>query len=170
MAFPFELLDIYLGAWAACFLPVPEADLRPAAADECPENCGHLQVLLRHFHNDAEALLAAVTPDLRLRGLSSCGAAPTGGACVRRSGATAGSRIWSAEQEGALAAVAAGVAAADAEEGTGKTEVAIEAAIRAAQDGCRVLLAGPIGLLVNAHRGKIPPRPRHRRGDRTLFY
>ena len=161
MAFPFELLDIYLGAWAACFLPLPEADLRPAAADECPENCGHLQVLLRYFHDDAEALLAAVTPDLRLRGLQAVAQPEDLRAPAADLVGGAGSRPGRS---------CAGVAAADAEEvlraprllqltggpGTGKTEVAIEAAIRV-EDGCRVLLVGPIGLLVNAHRGKIPP-------------
>ena len=41
--------------------------------------------------------------------------------------------------------------------GTGKTEVLLEAAVRAADTGCRVLLGGPIGLLVSMHRGRLPP-------------
>ena len=41
--------------------------------------------------------------------------------------------------------------------GTGKTEVILEAAIRAANAGCKVLLLGPIGLLVTSHRQRIPP-------------
>ena len=40
--------------------------------------------------------------------------------------------------------------------GTGKTEVIIAAARRALEDGCRVLIAGPIGLLVSMYRLRLP--------------
>ena len=81
-------------------------------------------------------------------------------------------RIWSAEQQAVLDAISAGVQPQDADAaapphprllrvtggpGTGKTEVLLAAAEAAAQAGCRVLLGGPIGLLVAGHRSRIPP-------------
>lgn len=79
-------------------------------------------------------------------------------------------RRWSAQQQQVLDAVQAGTAVVDANAvraanrllqvsggpGAGKTEVIIEAAITAARNGCRVLLLGPVGLLVNSHRQRIP--------------
>ena len=41
--------------------------------------------------------------------------------------------------------------------GTGKTEVLLEAAVRLSDHGLKVLLAGPIGLLVASYRLRIPP-------------
>ena len=43
--------------------------------------------------------------------------------------------------------------------GTGKTEVIIAAAQQAIDNGCRVLIAGPIGLLVSLYRTKLAPSP-----------
>ncbi|CAE7941368.1 unnamed protein product [Symbiodinium sp. KB8] len=40
--------------------------------------------------------------------------------------------------------------------GTGKTEVIIAAVRRALEDGCRVLIAGPLGLLVSMYRLRLP--------------
>ena len=41
--------------------------------------------------------------------------------------------------------------------GTGKTEVIIQAAVDTAADGCRVLIVGPMGPLVDNYRNKLPP-------------
>ena len=40
--------------------------------------------------------------------------------------------------------------------GTGKTEVIIAAAQAALQEGCRVLIAGPIGLLMSMYKLRLP--------------
>ena len=75
-------------------------------------------------------------------------------------------RQWSAEQETVLNYIRKGTCVSDAAEteagsrilqvsggpGTGKTEVVIAAAKAALDDGCRVLIAGPIGLLVSMYR------------------
>ena len=39
--------------------------------------------------------------------------------------------------------------------GTGKTEVLLEAVRRSLDDGCKVLLAGPIGMLIASHRTRL---------------
>ena len=41
--------------------------------------------------------------------------------------------------------------------GTGKTEVVIGAVQAALEDGCRVLVAGPIGLLMSMYKLRLPP-------------
>ena len=75
-------------------------------------------------------------------------------------------RTWSPEQQAVLDAIRIGTRISDAAAaassnrllqvsggpGTGKTEVVIAAARQALQDGCRVLIAGPIGLLVSMYR------------------
>ena len=71
--FPFELLDIFLGAWGTIFLAVPEAALVATDLDRVPDGTGYLHALLQHFPqhfgNDVQTLLSAVVYDLRLRGL-----------------------------------------------------------------------------------------------------
>ena len=81
-------------------------------------------------------------------------------------------RDWSPEQQAVLKAVEEGTTVAGAEDlgpavargvhvsggpGSGKTEVVLAAAIAAAQKGCRVLIAGPLGVLVAAYRQRLPP-------------
>ncbi|CAE7447453.1 unnamed protein product, partial [Symbiodinium sp. CCMP2456] len=82
-------------------------------------------------------------------------------------------RQWSAEQQHVLSHIERGTRVADAAEihesnrilhvtggpGTGKTEVVIAATRRALQDGCRVLVAGPIGLLIAMYRQRLPADP-----------
>ncbi|CAJ1358990.1 unnamed protein product, partial [Effrenium voratum] len=77
-------------------------------------------------------------------------------------------RRWSAQQAQALEAIAAGLASCDANAspnarlllltggpGTGKTEVVAQAALDAAQDNCKVLIACPTGVLVAAYRERL---------------
>ena len=77
-------------------------------------------------------------------------------------------RQWSAQQAQALEAIAAGLACCDANArpnarlllltggpGTGKTEVVAQAALDAAQDNCKVLIACPTGVLVAAYRERL---------------
>ena len=79
-------------------------------------------------------------------------------------------RIWSAEQQEVLNHVRIGTTVSDATTmenarrvlqvaggpGTGKTEVIIAAVRQALEDNCRVLIAGPIGLLVSMYRLRLP--------------
>ena len=81
------------------------------------------------------------------------------------------SRKWSPEQDEALDAIGAGVNIIDGNvehhgrrtllmtggPGTGKTEVVVHAALRAANNGERVLIACPIGALVDTYRERLPP-------------
>ncbi|CAE7859312.1 unnamed protein product, partial [Symbiodinium necroappetens] len=81
-------------------------------------------------------------------------------------------RQWSAEQQAVLTWVQEGLTISDAAEsrnrilqvsgspGTGKTEVVIAAAKLALDDDCRVLIAGPIGLLVAMYRLRLPANDR----------
>ena len=78
--------------------------------------------------------------------------------------------VWSKEQAEMLEAVKQGVAVEDAnvhansrlllvtgKPGAGKTEAVIGSAIAAAEAGERVLIACPIGALVDTYRQKLPP-------------
>ncbi|CAE7394315.1 pif1 [Symbiodinium pilosum] len=79
-------------------------------------------------------------------------------------------RVWSEEQQLVLDHIKAGTAVSDAAimenscrilqvgggPGAGKTEVVIAAIRQALQDNCRVLIAGPIGLLVSMYRLRLP--------------
>ena len=77
-------------------------------------------------------------------------------------------RQWSPEQQRVLDWVASRINISDATDthnrvlqvsgapGTGKTEVVIAAANLALADQCRVLIAGPIGLLVAMYRLRLP--------------
>ena len=71
ISFAFELLDIFIGQWAATFLPgALETDLVHPNPASVPENCQHLShILEKYFHNDSAHLLQAILPDLTLRGL-----------------------------------------------------------------------------------------------------
>ena len=171
--FTFELLDIFIGQFAATFLPgALEASLIHPAPQSVPENCQHLShILTNYFQNDPYKLIEWVSADLRRRGLKqdrintfadrvlSCALLL---AAVRRGQVdpvawsarrifARPERIWSREQQAVLDAVAAGTSVLDANEirtakrllqvcggpGTGKTEVILEAAVRAANSGCR---------------------------------
>ncbi|CAE7357694.1 pif1 [Symbiodinium sp. CCMP2592] len=222
ITFPFELLDIFIGAWAATFLPnmeefrlFPETDEDarnyPAslAAERsrrssfvAPEGCKHLKAVLcldefqlyrrdsLVFHPNVGELLSRVETDLTLRGLTADRIATFKARihacalllCAFRDGREdpglwraravpdPPSRIWSPEQQQVLEHVKRGTSISDAAEmtqacrvlqvaggpGTGKTEVIIAAVRQALQDGCRVLIAGPIGLLVSMYRLRLP--------------
>ena len=78
--FPFELLDIFIGCWAATFRPGQrEEDIVPMASNRVPENMGHLAAVLQPFvyqgsaegvwREHVEALILDVEKDLLLRGL-----------------------------------------------------------------------------------------------------
>ena len=222
MQFPFELLDIFVGAWAATFLPdmleirlCPDTDkdechyppdllhekIRRASFDAA-DGCKYLKAVLcldrfqlyrrdpLVFHPNVGELLAMMETDLILRGLTADRIATfkarihalTLLLCAFRDGRqdpalwTARSvsapprRVWSKEQQQVLEHVQRGTTISDAKEmetaprilqvaggpGTGKTEVIIAAVRQALEDGCRVLIAGPIGLLVSMYRLRLP--------------
>ena len=82
---------------------------------------------------------------------------------------------WSEKQDEFLAEVADRINIRDASDmagglsrwmhitggpGTGKTEVIIHAAYRAAEAGCRVLILCPTGALVHAYKERLPPTDR----------
>ena len=191
MTFAFELLDIYLGQWAATFLPGQrEEGLVHPAPEAAPENCQHLSSVLALHDNNVQRLLEKIVPDLQWRGfglrriltfkarIHACGLLLAAverkelnpAEWSARSFREAPRRLWPPQQQQVLDAVQAGTAVVDANAvrasnrllqvsggpGTGKTEVIIEAAITSAHNGCKVLLLGPIGLLVNSHRQRIP--------------
>ena len=53
MQFPFELLDIFVGSWAAVFAKnLKETDILPEPANQVPENMAHLSALLKHAKID----------------------------------------------------------------------------------------------------------------------
>ena len=222
MTFPFELLDIFIGAWAATFLPdVLEHRLYPDVDEDdkwyppelqneksrrasftAPDGFKHLKAVLcldrfqlyradpAQFRPNVGDLLALVETDLILRGLTADRIstfkarihASTLLLCAFRDGRedptfwTARSvsappaRLWSREQQLVLDHIKTGTSvsnAADMEEtvrvlqvaggpGTGKTEVIIAAVRQALDDDCRVLIAGPIGLLVSMYRLRLP--------------
>ncbi|OLP86649.1 Ubiquitin carboxyl-terminal hydrolase 26 [Symbiodinium microadriaticum] len=221
MHFPFELLDIFLGAWAATFLVgMDERRLLPDTSKdypaifpvecarrqkfEAPEGCRHLKAVLcldnfqlcpesPDFTPDVNKLLLAVEQDMIIRGLTADRIA-TFKARINASSLLLQriydkkevaanwsarrifqppQRNWSPEQQKVLEAIALGTSIADANEvreserllhvkggpGTGKTEVIIAAAQRAVEEGCRVLIAGPIGLLVSLYRTRLPASP-----------
>ena len=222
ISFPFELLDIFVGAWAATFLPdVLEHRLHPEVDEDerlygqehmaerqrrasftAPEGFKHLKAVLcldrfqlyrrdpMVFHPNVGELLALMERDLLLRGLTGDRIATFKArihACTlllcafrdgqedptlwtARSVSAPPARIWSQEQQEVLNHVQRGTTVSDAAEmetsrrvlqvaggpGTGKTEVIIAAVRRALEDGCRVLIAGPIGLLVSMYRLRLP--------------
>ena len=221
MQFPFELLDIFLGAWAATFLVgmdrrrlMPETsqdypsgystEHARRQAFEAPEGCRHLKAVLClddfqqnpgsiDFKPEVNKLVEAIEQDLIIRGLNadriatfkarlnSC-ALLLNAVYQKKADAAEWSarrifdlprRIWSREQQQVLDAIFEGTRIADAQAmresnrllhvrggpGTGKTEVIIAAAQQAIEDGCRVLIAGPIGLLVSLYRTRLPPSP-----------
>ncbi|CAE7241020.1 pif1, partial [Symbiodinium sp. CCMP2456] len=178
MSFPFELLDIYVGAYAASFLegmpeyrllPDPDKDAdhydRLFHAEVCrrksfaaPEGCRHLKaVLCLDEFQQAGADPMVFNPDDPAMWTARRAKMPP-------------QRSWSPEQQDVLNRISIGTNISDAasmEEsnrilhvcggpGTGKTEVVIAAARQALDDGCRVLIAGPIGLLVSMYRKRLP--------------
>ena len=203
LQFPFELLDIYMGAWAAAFLSeMKEQRLVLQAPEKWPENTHHLKAVLNlqtsedadaaPMFPDADALLGRITPDLRIRGLGDnrvqtfcariragillLGAVERGETraedwSMRRIYDQQPKRIWSSEQAVVLKAIKEGSSIDDAndmavadrtlhitgEPGAGKSEVTMAATVEAAERGCRVLIVGPIGLLVSMYRLRLPP-------------
>ena len=222
MTFPFELLDIFIGAWAATFLKeLPEYRILPDTSKDkenyaashsnekmrrssftAPEGCKRLKAVLsldefqlpdanpNEFHPDIGKLLSQIEQDLVLRGLGDDRIATFKArmhACTLllleiRNGfedpglwsakkiSAAPRRVWSDEQQLVLDHIKAGTAVSDAAimehscrilqvgggPGTGKTEVVIAAIRQALEDNCRVLIAGPIGLLVSMYRLRLP--------------
>ena len=202
--FPFELLDIFLGAWCAMMLPHDsENELLPDSSDasDAPEGARFLMVAIaayqRAFPKDCrgdddkalEILLKHVDADFVLRGvdesrrrtfnyrlraahllLKACAVGrldPKDWSLRRPHQMPA--RAWSPEQKAALDAIAAGLSSEDANDaprdrqllvtggpGTGKTEVVIFAACAAAARGDRVLIACPVGALVDVYRTRLP--------------
>ena len=220
IAFPFELLDIYVGAWAASCLPgmleerlFPEvpSDLRIQHFDNelarrrsfvAPVNCQHLKAVLsldefqldgadpEVYSPDVGKFFGFIEPELTLRGLSKDRISTFKAKVeatnllllqIRDGNEDAGFwsaqrlpgfplRQWSPEQQEVLDFVKEGLSASDAatvagatrilqvsgSPGTGKTEVVIAAANMALIDDCKVLIAGPIGLLVAMYRLRLP--------------
>ena len=215
MHFPFELLDIFIGAWAATFLPnMDERRLLPDKSRtypngydlelvrrnsfEAPEGCRHLKAVLclnefqlkpdySDFTPDVHKLLVAIEQDLLIRGLTTDRIATFKArvhACAlllqkvynKKENPEAWSarrifqppqRDWSKEQQEVLISVADANLVRETNRmlhvkggpGTGKTEVIIAAAQQAIDNGCRVLIAGPIGLLVSLYRTRLAPSP-----------
>ncbi|CAE7393007.1 USP17L21, partial [Symbiodinium pilosum] len=222
MSFPFELLDIFIGAWAATFMEsMPEYRLLPNTTDDnanygieflaertrrasfqAPQGCQHLKAILcldefqveganpEVFHPEVGKLLTQMETELIFRGIGSDRIATFKArvhACAMlllsvRDGredpmtwtarpiAAPPQRNWSVEQQQVLTSIRSGTSISDAAvmetssrilqvsggPGTGKTEVIIAAARQALDDGCRVLIAGPIGLLVSMYRLRLP--------------
>ena len=81
MSFPIELLDIYIGSWAATFQKNQlEEGIWPRPANEVPENMVHLAALvlpkpgesvpqLKAWDAKVEDLILSVQSDLHVRGL-----------------------------------------------------------------------------------------------------
>ena len=222
MSFPFELLDIYVGAWAASCLPgmleerlLPDVPLGlhlPGFEDElcrrrsfaAPQMCQHLKAVLclneflmdgadpRSYNPDLTKFFAKVEPELLVRGINADRISTFMAKIqathmlllqIRDGHEDAGfwtaanlpgypRRQWSAEQQAVLTWVQERLGISDAAEirnrilqvsgspGTGKTEVVIAAAKLALDDDCRVLIAGPIGLLVAMYRLRLPANDR----------
>ena len=220
MHFPFELLDIYLGAWAASCLPgmdekrllpsVPDNVELPGYEDEltrrrsflAPDGAKHLKSVLcldqfqldgadsRVYNPDITKLFRSIEPELTVRGLNGDRIAtfkakveatnllllqirdgkedPEAWSARKLPGFPA--RQWSPEQQQVLDFVKHALRVEDAAEatrqcrllhvsgspGTGKTEVVIAAAELALADDCKVLVGGPIGLLVAMYKLRLP--------------
>ena len=79
-------------------------------------------------------------------------------------------RVWSEEQAAVIGKVQQSVASQDTNvqpgsrfllvtggPGTGKTGVVIYTAANGVKDGCRVLIACPVGALIKTYKEKFPP-------------
>ncbi len=216
MAFPFELLDLFIGAWACTCMPnmlevrlapdTPTADMYPAGhhqewlrrrSFQAPDGCRCLKTVLcldefqadnsvpETFNPDVGKLLSMIEPELNFRGIGQDRISTFKArlhACTlllkkvarqeedpavwsARRPASSPARQWSSQQLEVLERIQQGLNISDAAEqvgqrvlqvsggpGTGKTEVIIEATRRALEDDCRVLIVGPIGLLVSMYR------------------
>ena len=193
--FPFEQLDIFIGAWCATMVPhVSENEFAPQEDDPTPEFARYLKKALEHPHyrGDVNKLKKEINADLQLRGLKDDRRFTflnridalkllldnTGdkGMCIpaevwsRERLARNPARVWSDEQREVLEIAASGVAVDDAnvdahsrllfvsgKPGAGKTEAVIGCALAAAEKGERVLIACPIGALVDTYRQRLPP-------------
>jgi hypothetical protein len=193
--FPYEMLDIFIGAWCAMTVPHgSEEELAPDLAADVPEGARYLKAALDHPHfaGDVDKLIKNIQKDLKLRGKTDNQRFTfesriralkmlldnTGDKGLRLPGSIWDARrldrlpprVWSDEQAAILDAVRRGVAVDDAnvnvhsrmllitgKPGAGKTEAVIGCAVEAAEKGERVLIACPIGALVDTYRQKLPP-------------
>ncbi|CAE7914985.1 pif1, partial [Symbiodinium necroappetens] len=176
MSFPFELLDIYLGAWAACclhgmleerLLPVvPDALHIPGFEDELARIDPEL--MLRGINADRISTFKAKIQATNLLLLHIRDGREDPGFWTARDLPGYPRRQWSPEQSAVMDWMRDRLGVNDASDGrnrvlqisgppgTGKTEVVIGATKLALDDDCRVLVAGPIGLLVAMYRLKLP--------------
>ncbi|CAE7285846.1 Usp17le [Symbiodinium sp. KB8] len=191
--FPFELLDIYVGAWAACCLPgmteerlLPDVPAEAWATDEvirrrsfrAPKNCEHLkavfliepELVLRGLNADRITTFKAKVEASNLLLLHIRDGKEDPGFWTAKNLPGLPQRTWSPEQQQVLDFVERGISITDAASlqdstrilqisgspGTIKTEVVIGAAEMALKDDCKVLIAGPIGLLIAMYKLRLP--------------
>ena len=188
MIFPFELLDIFIGAFALTTFPgIRETELILPDEKDYPIGTRNLRAVLKHplIDNDLPKLIHLVLKDMMLRGLSqdrmSTFSARTRACelllkrtetgdidpndweakCIAKPPAF----FWSEKQQAFLRSFMHAMLGEDERAcriisltggpGTGKTEVLLEAVRRGLDDGCKVLLAGPIGMLIANHRTRL---------------
>ena len=192
--FPYEGLDIFIGAWCATMVPhISEDEFAPAEDDAIPEFGKYLQTVLSHpyYKGDLTMLLDQIDADFVLRGLPGdrrktfrsriqamkllLDNTGRNGMCIpaniwnQRRIAQRPGQMWCDGQREVLGVVQKGVAVDDAnvdahsrlllvtgKPGSGKTEAVIGCAIAAAERGERVLIACPIGALVDVYRQRLP--------------
>ena len=142
LRFPWERLDIFIGAWCATFIPHTDESefvLNDEDAASTPEGTHFLKAALQHPHfrkneSPIQSLIDEITLDLELRGVSRDDRLTFAArlhACERLLYATAHgivdprswcakrptdmpARIWSPQQQQVLDTVAAGISVADA--------------------------------------------------------
>ena len=189
MIYPFELLDIFVGAFALSMLPgVREEELLLPDEKDFPLGTRNLRAVLKHpvIDNDLNHLVHTILRDMQLRGLSqdrmstfsarlrSCRLllqrTEAGDVDARdweaRCIAKPPTFFWSDKQQVFLRHFMEAIMLSEEDRppriisltggpGTGKTEVLLEAVRRSLDDGCKVLLAGPIGMLIASHRTRL---------------
>ena len=189
MIYPFELLDIFVGAFALSMLPgVREEELLLPDEKDFPLGTRNLRAVLKHpvIDNDLNHLVHTILRDMQLRGLSqdrmstfsarlrSCRLllqrTEAGDVDARdweaRCIAKPPTFFWSDKQQVFLRHFMEAIMLSEDDRppriisltggpGTGKTEVLLEAVRRSLDDGCKVLLAGPIGMLIASHRTRL---------------
>lgn len=189
MHWPFELRDIFIGAWLATTIPHTEV----------PRFCAFVAAALRRpeFAGDVHVLIAAIAPDRRLRGLGTsrivtcsyklvaiakllfkCSCDPTNAEWLdarlwpAKSTRSLPSLDWSPEQSATMSAIADGLRRANANiarcerlvlttggPGTRKMEAVAHAVGQAAADWLNVLVAVPVGAMLDTYSAKQPASP-----------